>query len=68
MPVALPSDDTFRRILTAIDPDKFCACFASFVIAIGGSLRSQLIVIDGKILRHSFDNADPCTSLHLISA
>lgn len=44
------------------------ACNASFVIAISGTLRSQLIAIDGKTLRHSFDNADPSTSLHLISA
>lgn len=68
LPGGLPSDDTFRRIFTAIDPDKFCECFASFVIAISGTLRSQLIAIDGKTLRHSFDNADPSTSLHLISA
>jgi predicted transposase YbfD/YdcC len=68
LPGGLPSDDTFRRIFTAIDPDKFCECFACFVLAISGTLRSQLIAIDGKTLRHSFDNADPSTSLHLISA
>ncbi len=68
LPGGLPSNDTFRRIFTAINPDKFCECFASFVIAISGTLRSQLIAIDGKTLRHSFDNADPSTSLHLISA
>jgi predicted transposase YbfD/YdcC len=68
LPGGLPSDDTFRRVFTAINPDKFCECFASFVLAISGTLRSQLIAIDGKTLRHSFDHADPSTSLHLISA
>ncbi len=68
LPGGLPSNDTFRRIFTAINPDNFSECFASFVIAISGTLRSQLIAIDGKTLRHSFDNADPSTSLHLISA
>ncbi len=29
LPGGLPSDDTFRRIFTAINPDKFCECFAS---------------------------------------
>ncbi len=68
LPGGPPSDDTFRRVFTTIDPDKFCECFASFVLAISGQLHSQLIAIDGKTLRHSFDNADPGTSLHLISA
>ena len=68
LPGGLPSNDTFRRVFTAIEPDKFCECFASFVLAISGKLRRQLIAIDGKTLRHSFENADPGTSLHLISA
>jgi predicted transposase YbfD/YdcC len=68
LPGGLPSDDTFRRIFTSIDPDRFCECFAAFVLAISGTLRRQLVAIDGKTLRHSFDNADPGTSLHLISA
>ena len=62
LPGGLPSDDTFRRVFTAIDPDKFCECFASFVLAISGKLRRQLIAIDGKTLRHSFENADPGNS------
>lgn len=68
LPGGLPSDDTFRRVFTAIDPDRFCECFAAFVLAISGKLRRQLVAIDGKTLRHSFENADPGTSLHLISA
>lgn len=68
LPGGIPSDDTFRRVFTAIDPDRFCECFASFVLAISGTLHRQLIAIDGKTLRHSFENADPTTSLHLISA
>jgi len=68
LPSGLPSDDTFRRVFTAIAPDKFCECFAAFVLSISGKLRRQLIAIDGKTLRHSFENADPGTSLHLISA
>lgn len=68
LPGGLPSDDTFRRIFSAIDPDRFCECFASFVLSISGTLQRQLIAIDGKTLRHSFENADPSTSLHLISA
>jgi predicted transposase YbfD/YdcC len=68
LPDGLPSDDTFRRIFTRLDPDEFCACFASYVLSISGSLEQQLIAIDGKTLRHSFEGGDPATSFHLISA
>ncbi|PIE53716.1 MAG: ISAs1 family transposase [Dethiosulfovibrio peptidovorans] len=68
LPGGVPSNDTFRRIFTRIDPDRFCECFAAFVLGISGRLKEQLIAIDGKTLRHSFENADPTTSLHLISA
>ena len=68
LPGGLPSNDTFRRIFTRINPDRFCECFAAFVLGISGKLKRQLIAIDGKTLRHSFENADPTTSLHLISA
>lgn len=63
LPGGLPTDDTFRRVFAVIDPDRFCECFASLVLAISGELRRQLIGIDGKNLRHSFENADPGTML-----
>ena len=68
LPNGLPSDDTFRRVFTRLDPDAFCACFAAYVLTISGALKQQLIAIDGKTLRHSFDGGDPATSFHLISA
>ncbi len=68
LPNGLPSDDTFRRVFTRLDPDEFCSCFADYILSISGSLKKQLIAIDGKTLRHSFDGGDPATSFHLISA
>lgn len=63
-----PSNDTFRRIFTKLDPDKFPQCFSAFILGISKDLQRQLIAIDGKTLRHSFENGDTATSLHLISA
>jgi predicted transposase YbfD/YdcC len=68
LPGGIPSDDTFRRIFTSINPDEFCCCFSTFILKFSESLEHQLIAIDGKTLRRSFENADPTTSLHLISA
>lgn len=68
LPGGIPSNDTFRRIFTAMDPDQFCAGFVDFIKRLNGELGDQLIAIDGKTLRHSFDDSDPTKSLHLISA
>lgn len=64
----VPSNDTFRRVFSSINPDEFCRCFASYIISFSKTLEHQLIAIDGKTLRRSFENSDPTTSLHLISA
>jgi hypothetical protein len=63
-----PSDDTFRRIFTVLDPKAFVECFTAHVRSIRPDLVDELIAIDGKTLRHSFDHGDPESSLHLISA
>lgn len=63
-----PSDDTSRRIFTALDPKDFVESFIAHVRAIRCDLAGGLIAIGGKTLRHSFDHGDPDSSLHLISA
>jgi len=68
LPGGVPSNDTFRRIFTSINPDEFCRCFSAFIMSFSKNLEHQLIAIDGKTLRRSFENSDTTTSLHLISA
>lgn len=68
LPHGIPSDDTFRRIFTAINPKAFNQCFISFVKEHHPDLGSQLIAIDGKAVRHSFDTSTGQKHLHLISA
>ena len=68
LPSGIPSDDTFRRVFSAIDPKAFNACFIHFIQSISQEFDSELIAIDGKALRHSFDTAADCKHRHLISA
>lgn len=68
LPHGTPSDDTFRRIFTALNPDTFCECFITFVASLGMRLGQELVAIDGKTLRGSFNVADKSDALHLISA
>ena len=68
LPKGVPSDDTFRRVFTAIDPEAFNACFMSFTEELLGEVTPQLVAIDGKAVRHSFDTETESSHLHLLSA
>lgn len=63
----IPSDDTFRRFFRNLDPDKFQELFRTWVKAISSRApEDSVITIDGKSLRHSFD--EDKKMLHMISA
>jgi len=68
LPNGTPSDDTFRRIFTALAPEAFCDCFVQFTASLSRRLGQELVAIDGKTLRGSFSAADKSAALHLISA
>lgn len=62
----IPSDDTYRRFFRALNPDQFQMLFRDWVKSIQTEIETQIIAIDGKSLRHSFD--DDKKMLHMISA
>ncbi len=68
LPNGIPSDDTFRRTFAAIDPKEFNECFMDFVSVMEPDLEKQLIAIDGKAVRHSFDRECDQAPIHIISA
>lgn len=68
LPHGIPSHDTFGRVISALDPDAFERLFQSWIQGLAGSSGGQLIAIDGKTLRHSFDSAHAKAAIHMISA
>jgi predicted transposase YbfD/YdcC len=64
----IPSHDTFSRVLQLLDPRKFHDCFVTWVQALHERTRGQVVPIDGKTLRRSFDSASGRPALHLVSA
>lgn len=67
LPNGIPSDDTFRRVISALKPDEFEACFQRWTKAVSNH-QSDIIAIDGKTLRRSHDNADGKSAIHIVSA
>jgi predicted transposase YbfD/YdcC len=68
LPAGIPSADTFRRVLSALDPAAFRLAFIAWMQALVGSTAGKLVAIDGKTARRSFDRAAETSPLHLVSA
>ena len=51
----IPSHDRFNAILAAINPAEFEKCLLSWMTALHEISEGQVIAIDGKTLRRSFD-------------
>jgi predicted transposase YbfD/YdcC len=64
----IPSADTFRRVLCAIDPTAFAACFQRMIGELAGSMLDQLVAIDGKTMRRTFARERGQSPLHMVSA
>ena len=71
LPNGIPSHDTFRRVFMRIDPDAFEVHFTAWVRALATPLppgEPEVVAIDGKTLRRSFDRGRDLAALHVVSA
>lgn len=62
-----PSHDTFSRVFRALDPQQFRRCFQVFMDRFF-EVHKDVVAIDGKTLRRSFDTASGASALHMVSA
>ena len=60
----IPSHDTFRRVFMLIDPDAFEACFSTWAQSFAEAFDREVVAIDGKTLRRSFDRGRAQGPLH----
>jgi predicted transposase YbfD/YdcC len=68
LPNGIPSHDTFRRVFMLIDPDAFEARFTAWAQGFAPLEKHEVVAIDGKTVRHSFDRGREQAPLHLVSA
>ena len=68
LPAGIPSHDTLGRVFSRIDAKAFTECFLSWVQAIRPVLPRDVVALDGKTLRRSFDTASEKSALHMVSA
>jgi predicted transposase YbfD/YdcC len=64
----IPSHDRFNAILGTIKPGEFEKCLLSLITALHEISEGQIIAIDGKTLRRSYDAASGKAAIHMVSA
>ena len=68
LPHGIPGHDTFRRVLSQLDPEELTRCFIAWTNALSETSGGDIVSIDGKTLRHSFDRATSTAAIHMVSA
>ena len=68
LPHGIPSHDTFGRVFSLISPVKFQACFTKWVQSVVEVMGDQVVAIDGKTLRGSYDKSSNKAAIHMVSA
>lgn len=68
LPNGIPSDDTFRRVFEKLNPQVLEEKLTQWLQQLVGSVVSEVVSIDGKSLRGSYDRNQGVKALHLVSA
>ncbi|HEY9895752.1 MAG TPA: ISAs1 family transposase [Candidatus Sericytochromatia bacterium] len=68
LPNGIPSHDTFARVLARLEPQQMQECFLSWIRAVSQLTLGEVVAIDGKELRHSYDQATGKRAIAMVSA
>src|SRR5713101_6526017 len=68
LPYGIPGHDTFRRVLARLAPEELIQCFLAWTNALSAASGGDIVSIDVKTLRHSFDQATATAAIHMVSA
>lgn len=68
LPHGIPSYATFRRVFLVLEPNSLKECLTVWAEGLSGATEGQVIALDGKTLRHTFDKWSGQKSLHMVNA
>ena len=64
----IPSDDTIARTVSVVSPKKFQVCFIDWMKECHKATAGDVIAIDGKTVRSSYDKGKRREPIHMVSA
>lgn len=62
------SHDAFTDFYSALDPDQFATCFINWTSSICQIDKEELVSMDGKCIRGSYDNESGKSAIYMVSA
>jgi predicted transposase YbfD/YdcC len=68
LPNGIPSHDTFARVFAQINPQEFQECFLNWMKSITKITNGEVVAIDGKTLRGSYDQTSEQSAIQMVSA
>jgi predicted transposase YbfD/YdcC len=68
LPNGIPSHDTIARVFAALDPKGLGESLMSWVSSVAQLREGEVIAIDGKSLRHSYESGGKRGVIHMVSA
>ena len=64
----IPSHDVLGKVFSSIDTSQFAECFINWASSIAKISDGEIIAVDGKRIRGSYDNSDNKAAIHMVSA
>ena len=64
----IPPHDVYRRVFCVLKPKEVERCFMNWVRAVKQNYDREVIAIDGKTVRGSFNAVDGAKAIHVVSA
>ncbi|NER40190.1 MAG: ISAs1 family transposase [Oscillatoria sp. SIO1A7] len=68
LPNGIPSHDTFGRVWSIISTEEFNKCFLNWLDTLVKKCGIDVVSIDGKTLKQSYDRSNSQSALHIVSA
>ena len=68
LPQGIPSHDTFGRVFARLDPKQLQRSFLRWVRSVSRLTEGEVIAIDGKTARRSYDQGTSKGAIHMVSA
>ncbi len=64
----IPRHDTVARVMSCLSPKALQSCFVSWVQSIAKITDGEIVAIDGKQARRSYDKKNRKAAIHMVSA
>lgn len=68
LPNGIPSHDTFARVFAKLDPEQLQSAFLDWVRSVSQLTDDEVIAIDGKRVRRSYNEGKTKGAIHMVSA